>query len=86
MNNYLYDKSLIIANQKTAQDRVDMERMFQIFENMISETVPSLVEKYINEHKDQLILDIQTMINGRCVDANGIVEEIQKSLANQLKL
>ena len=85
MYNYLYDKSYIIASQKTAQDRIDMERLFQTVEQMINELVPNIVEKYINENQEKLLLNIQTMINGHCVGTDAIIESIQKELVNQLK-
>ena len=52
---------------------------------MINDLVPIIVEKYMNEYKDQLVLDIQTVINGQVVGSDAIIADIQKALANQLK-
>ena len=52
---------------------------------MIYELVPIIVEKYINENQEKLLLNIQTMINGHCVGTDAIIESIQKELVNQLK-
>ena len=52
---------------------------------MIHELVPMIVEKYINENQEKLLLNIQTMINGHCVGTDAIIESIQKELVNQSK-
>jgi len=52
---------------------------------MIYELVPIIVEKYINENQEKLLLNIQTIINGSCVGTNEIMDSIQKALFNQLK-
>ena len=35
---------------------------------MIEETVPILIEKYIAEHKQSVIFDVKTYLNGKIVD------------------
>ena len=53
---------------------------------MILEMVPQIVERYMNEHKDKLILDIETMINGKMINSDNIVSAIQDAIARQLNI
>ena len=52
---------------------------------MINDLVPIMIEKYMNENQEKLLLNIQTMINGHSVGTDEIMQSIQKELVNQLK-
>ena len=51
---------------------------------MIYELVPQYVEKYMNEHKEKMVLDIQTLVNGKMVNSNNITDAIKEVLAKEL--
>lgn len=83
--NYLYDKSYVIAGQQSPQDRIMMEKLFQAVEQMINDLVPIMIEKYLIENQENVLLKIETMINGHSVSSQAIMDSIQKELVNQLK-
>ena len=82
---YSYDKSYIIATQKKWEDKVMIERLFQTIEQMIDERVPIAVYKYINEHKDKLLIDVETSINGKSIESDKIIEDLQNMLVEHMK-
>ena len=47
---------------------------------MINELVPQLVEKYINEHREKLIIDIETNVNGRYAAQGKIADAIREDI------
>ncbi len=51
---------------------------------MINEVVPIMIEKYLNENQEKLLLSIETMVNGRRIGSERIVEEIKNAIATQL--
>lgn len=83
---YLYDKSFAIMKCNTWEEKIMIERLFSAVEQMIIEIVPQMVEKYMNEHKDKLILEIETMINGKMINSDNIVGAIQDVIARQLSI
>lgn len=84
--NYLYDKSYIIATQKKWEDKIMIERLFSAIESMVNEAIPIAVEKYITEHKEKILVDIETVINGKSIGSDRLVEEIQNMIANELSI
>lgn len=52
---------------------------------MISELVPIMIEKYINENQEKMLLRIEPIIDGNNVSSQAIIDSIQKELVNQLK-
>ena len=84
--NYLYDKSYIIATQKKLEDKIMIERLFSAIESMVNEAIPIAVEKYITEHKGKILVDIETVINGKSIGSDRLVEEIQNMIANELSI
>lgn len=83
---YLYDKSFAIMKCNTWEEKIMIERLFSAVEQMIIQIVPQMVEKYMNEHKDKLILEIETMINGKMINSDNIVGAIQDAIARQLSI
>ena len=81
---YLYEKSLATANCKSLDEKSMIDRLFTAVERMVEQKVPFMVDKYINEYKDKLIIDIETMINGKMVNSDSIVSAIQETVAKQL--
>ena len=55
---YLYDKSFAIMKCNSWEEKIVIERLFSAFEQMILEIVPQIVERYMNEHKDKMVLEI----------------------------
>ena len=81
---YLYDKSYAIMKCNTWEEKIMIERLFSAVEQMVLEIVPKIVDKYMEEHKDKLILDVEPMINGKMIDSNNIVKAIQDIIVKQL--
>lgn len=81
-----YDKSYVIGMQKNWEDRIMIERLFQAVEEMIQSIVPLEVEKYITEHMDKIVMDIQTMVNGKSVNSEGLIEEIKNIIIKELNV
>ena len=81
---YLYDKSFAIMKCNTWEEKIMIERLFSAVEQMVLEIVPKIVDKYMEEHKDKLILDVEPMINGKMIDSNNIVKAIQDIIVKQL--
>lgn len=52
---------------------------------MINDLVPIMIERYLNENQEKVLLKIETMINGHSVGSQAIMDSIQKELVNQLK-
>jgi len=46
--------------------------------------VPKMVEKYVREHTDDLIINIQTMINGAAIDLPDIKSEIVRQISKKM--
>jgi len=55
-----------------------------IIDQMISEKVPQMVEKYVKEHTEDLIINIQTMINGAVIDLPDIRNEIMRQVSKKM--
>lgn len=53
---------------------------------MVIEIVPQIIERYMNEHKDKLTLDIETTLNGKVVNSENIVSAIQDTIVRQLNI
>ena len=83
---YLCDKSFAIINCKTWEETIAMENMFSAVEQMIIELVPQYVEKYLNENKDKIIFEIETLINGKIINSNNIVNAIHDEIVKQLRI
>lgn len=71
---------------KNIDEKIMIERLFSTVEKMINDSVPLMIERYMNANKDKLILDIETMINGRMIDSDDIVNAIQKEIAKKLSV
>lgn len=83
---YLYDKSFAIMKCNNWEEKIMIERLFSAVEQMIIEIVPQMVEKYMNEHKDKIIIEIETMLNGKMINSDNIVSAIQDAIARQLSI
>lgn len=82
--NYSYKKSYLIASQKTTQEKIEIELLFQAVEEMINELVPIIVDKYLKENNEKISLNIQTLINGKAFGSEKIIDEIHNLLENEL--
>ena len=83
---YLYDKSFAIMKCNSWEEKIKIESLFSAIEQMVLEIVPQMIEKYIDEHKDKLILDIETMINGKTINQDNIISAIQDTITRQLSI
>ena len=81
---YLYDKSFAIMKCNSWEEKVAVESIFSAVEKMINELVPQIVEKYINEHKEKLLIEIDTVLNGKTINPNNINSAIREAILRQL--
>ena len=74
----------LIASSKSFEEQTRIEDLFMIIDQMISEKVPQTVEKYVKEHTEDLIINIQTMINGAVIDLPDIRNEIMRQVSKKM--
>ena len=74
----------LIASSKSFEEQTRIEDLFMIIDQMISEKVPQMVEKYVKEHTEDLIINIQTMINGAVIDLPDIRNEIMRQVSKKM--
>ena len=81
---YMYEKSLAIMKCKNNEEKIAMDNMFTVVEQMIKEEVMQYVEKYMNEYKDRMILEIAAMINGKVVNLENLGNMIRDVIVKKL--
>jgi len=80
---YYHSITNLLASSKSFEEQTRMLDTFMVIEQMISEKVPQMVEKYVKEHTEDLIINIQTMINGAAIDLPGIKDEIMRQMSKK---
>ena len=77
---YFTDKSYLMAGAKTAEQRIFIENLFSVIEQMIDEKMT----QYFLEHKEILEISIKTLLNGIIVDMPAVREELINQILKQL--
>lgn len=80
-----YDRSLAFSMCNSWKERAIVESILQEVDKMINENVPKVIEQYLNQNKERMILDIETSINGHMIDSDSISRAIQEEVLNRLK-
>ena len=67
-NNSDYFRAQLEAEARNREHANHITEFAIMCKMMIEETVPILIEKYIAEHKQSVIFDVKTYLNGKIVD------------------
>ena len=67
-NNSDYFRAQLEAEARNREHAHHITEFAIMCKMMIEETVPILIEKYIAEHKQSVIFDVKTYLNGKIVD------------------
>lgn len=78
---YFTGISYLTAGAKSAEERVFLEKLFLVIDQMIDEKI----EKYISEHKEALLIDLKTTLNGKIVDLPAVKGELVNQIIEQLR-
>ena len=77
---YLKHMGILLANTKSYEDFEAMENLFYVIDEMIDEKI----KKYIADHRNDITVDIKTLLNGKIVDMPSIQKEINKQIIQEL--
>ena len=77
---YFRSMTNLFANTKSYEEMEALENLFSVINQMIDEKV----KKAIADHREELIIDIKTMLNGKMVDIPAIKDEINKQIIKGL--
>ena len=78
---YFTGVSYLTAGAKSAEERIFLEKLFLVIDQMIDEKV----EKYISDHKEAFFLDLKTTLNGKIVDLPAVKSELINQIVEQLR-
>ena len=62
----------------------EREELFQDVRQLVEDMVKEIVPQVIEEHLKGFTIDVETRLNGRAADLNGLKSDIERLIADEL--
>ena len=79
-----YGRSYAFMKCKSWEEREIVESILQEVERMINENVYKIIEQYLSQYKEKIVLEITTLVNGK-LSSDQIIKAIENEISNQIK-